>query len=93
LLTLLVAALIVATNADARLVVMHGYADYTSALVWIQADAPGVVNVRWRTEHDGRDHSLTLDAKAADDDVVIARLTGLAPGARATRRNSNRHPA
>ena len=84
LLTLLVAALIVATSADARLVVMHGYADYTSALVWIQADAPGVVNVRWRTEHDGRDHSLTLDAKAADDDVVIARLTGLAPGARAT---------
>jgi alkaline phosphatase D len=84
LLTLLFAALIVATNADARLVVMHGYADYTSALVWIQADAPGVVNVRWRTEHDGRDHSLTLDAKAMDDDVVIARLTGLAPGARAT---------
>jgi hypothetical protein len=72
------------TLADARLVVMHGYADYTSALVWIQADAPGDVQVRWRTEHDGREHALTLDAKAADDDVVLARLTGLAPGARAT---------
>ena len=28
--------------ADARLVVMHGYADYTSALVWVQAQAPWV---------------------------------------------------
>ena len=83
-----VAALFVAgicvTSAEARLVVMHGYADYTSALVWIQADAPGAVQVRWRTEHDGRDHALTLDAKAVDDDVVVARLTGMAPGARAT---------
>ena len=63
---------------------MHGYADYTSALVWIQTDAPGAVQVRWRTAHDGRDHALTLDAKAVDDDVVVARLTGMAPGARAT---------
>jgi alkaline phosphatase D len=69
---------------EARLVVMHGYADYTSALVWIQAEAPGAVRVRWRTEQDGGNHELVLDAKALDDDVVIARLTGLSPGARAT---------
>ena len=29
--------------AKPRLVVMHGYADYTSAIVWIQTDAPGAV--------------------------------------------------
>lgn len=63
---------------------MHGFADYTSALVWIQAEAAGPVRVHWRTEHDGLDHEMTLDAKAADDDVVLARLTGLSPGARAT---------
>jgi alkaline phosphatase D len=80
----LVAACFCAGGAQARLVVMHGYADYTSALVWIQVEAPGAVHVRWRTEHDGREHELTLDAKAADDDVVLARLTGLSPGTRAT---------
>jgi len=73
-----------ASAAQARLIVMHGYADYTSALVWVQAEAPGPLRFRWRTEQDGRDHELTLDARATDDDVVIARLSGLAPGARAT---------
>jgi alkaline phosphatase D len=76
-------ALLGASAAHARLVVMHGYADYTSALVWVQAEAPGPIRIRWRTEHDGRDHESTLDARADDDDVVLARLGGLAPGARA----------
>ena len=74
---------LVAIGADAKLVVMHGYADYTSALVWIQAEAPGPIHVRWRSDHDNVEHELTLDALAANDDVVLARLTGLAPGARA----------
>jgi alkaline phosphatase D len=73
-----------ANAVDARLVVMHGHADYTSALLWIQAEAPGAIRVRWRTAHDGNDHELALDALASNDDVVIARLTGLAPGSRAT---------
>ncbi len=77
------AVLLVAPPAQARLVVMHGYADYTSALVWVQADAPGPVRFRWLTEHDGVEHETVIDARAADDDVVLARLTGLAPGARA----------
>ena len=72
-----------ATCAHARLVVMHGYAAYTSALVWVQADAPGPIRFRWLTEHDGVEHETIIDARAADDDVVLARLTGLAPGARA----------
>ena len=78
-------ALLLATaHAQARLVVMHGYADYTSALVWIQADTPGTIRVRWRTEHDGVLHTLALEARDADDDVVVARLSGLLPGTRAT---------
>jgi len=70
--------------AVAHLVVMHGYADYTSALLWIQAEGPGPIHVRWRSDHDGLAHELTLDARTANDDVVVARLTGLAPGTRAT---------
>src|ERR1700682_5130835 len=67
-------------SASARLTVMHGFVYYTSALVWIQADAPGPVEVVWRTEGDDRERRTTLDARAADDNVVIARLTGLLPG-------------
>ena len=70
--------------ADARLVVMHGYADYTSALVWVQAQVPGPVRIRWRSEHDGIEHEAAFEARAANDDIVLARLTGLAPGGRAT---------
>lgn len=66
--------------ADAHLVVMHGFTDYTSALLWIQADAPGPIRVQWRSAHDGVDHASTLDAGVPDDNVVVARLTGLAPG-------------
>ena len=80
----LVLAWSAAICAHAHLVVMHGHADYTSALLWIQAEAPGPIHVRWRTEHDGREHALDLDARASDDDVVVARLDGLAPGTRAT---------
>jgi alkaline phosphatase D len=65
--------------ATAKLVVMHGYADYTSAVVWIQAEAPGPVEVTWRAGE--ADLRLTLDAAAANDRVVVARLTGLSPGA------------
>jgi alkaline phosphatase D len=72
------------TLTDARLVVMHGYAEYTSALVWVQADAPGPIRIRWRSEHDGIEHETALEARAENDDIVLARLTGLAPGARAS---------
>ena len=73
-----------ASEAQPRLVVMHGYVDYTSALLWVQSEAPGPISIHWRTEHDGRDHALTLDARSSEDDVVLVRLTGLSPGARAT---------
>ena len=31
--------------ADARMVVMHGFADYTSATLWVQTDGPGTVTI------------------------------------------------
>ena len=75
---------LVASGALARLVVMHGYADVTSALVWIQADAAGPIRVTWQPEGRAEPRHLTLDAVAADDFVVVARLTGLAAGGRAS---------
>src|SRR5437762_12583608 len=66
--------------AVAGLTVMHGYIDYASALVWIQTDAPGPVEVSWRVEGDELTRRATFDARAADDNVVVARLTGLLPG-------------
>ena len=69
-----------AGSTQAKLTVMHGYADFTSALLWILTDAPGPVAIAWRVEGDERERSTTLDATAANDHVVLARLTGLAPG-------------
>jgi len=73
-----------ALPAHAKLTVMHGFADYASVLLWIQADAPGTVDVTWRIAGDSRDRSVRLDARAADDNVVVARLSGLTPDAAAT---------
>ena len=75
--------LFAASPATARLVVMHGYADVTSALVWIQADAPGPIRVSWRPEGTERERVLDLEAIAANELAVVARLSGLAPGASA----------
>src|SRR6266498_2680763 len=67
-------------SAAAKLVVMHGFADYTSALLWVQAQSPGPIEVSWRIDGEAREQLITLDADDAHDDVVIARITGLAPG-------------
>ena len=75
-----------APAGSAKLVVMHGYADVTSALVWIQADAPGPIRVAWRPAGSEREQSVTLEARAQEDNVVVARLTGLSPGATAAYR-------
>jgi alkaline phosphatase D len=79
-----VALAVVAESAPARLVVMHGYADATSALVWIQADAAGTIGVTWHPEGRTDARRMTLDPVAANDFVVVARLTGLAAGGRAS---------
>jgi alkaline phosphatase D len=80
-------ALALAINtAAAKLVVMHGYADLTSATLWIQADAPGPVSVSWRPDSDTEPRQVALVADAANDNVVVARLTGMKPGMQATYR-------
>src|SRR5437016_575429 len=67
-------------SAAAKLVVMHGFADYTSALLWVQAQAPGAIEITWRVDGESRERAVTLDARDSHDNVVIARVTGLAPG-------------
>ena len=70
----------VAMPAGAKLTIMHGFADYTSALVWIMADAPGPIAVSWQPEGQVTERQLTLDATAVSGNAVLARLTGLKPG-------------
>src|SRR5688500_663765 len=74
-------SLLFAQTAAARLVVMHGYADVTSALVWIQAEAPGPIRIAWRADGSEREQFMTLDASPSQELAVVARLSGLAPGA------------
>lgn len=68
-----------APAAPARLTLMHGYADYTSALLWIQAERDGPIAVTWRAR-DGSERSVAAQSTAADDRIVRVRLTDLAPG-------------
>jgi len=72
-----------AAPADAALVVMHGYAELTSAVLWIQTDAPGIVTVTWRPDGESLERRLEVTASSDHDDVVVARLTGMKPGATA----------
>ncbi len=81
---LALAALALPAAAWARLVVMHGYADVTSAMLWVQAGAPGPIEVSWRPEGSDRERKLTLQATAELENSVVARLGGLLPGASAS---------
>ena len=71
-------------DAHARLVVMVGFADYTSLTLWVQADRAGPVEIEVAPEAAGSAGAgaqrLTLAAEAATDYVVTARPGGLAPG-------------
>jgi len=74
------AAVALAFSAGAAaLTLMHGYADVGSASLWIQTSRPGAVEVAW-TAAGGETRTLRLDAAAAEDNVVVARLSGLVPG-------------
>ena len=74
-------AIACAQPALAKLVVMHGYADQTSALLWIQAAAPGPIEVAWSEAGGQNERRLALRAVAADENIVVARLADLIPGA------------
>jgi alkaline phosphatase D len=83
---LAIAAWSAADRAAARLVVMHGYAELTSATLWIQADRATTVTVRWRVDGATDERAMELAATDANDYVVVARLTGLRPAGSATYR-------
>jgi alkaline phosphatase D len=76
----------IAPPLAAKLVVMHGFADYTSALLWVQAEAPGQIEIAWRVDGDLHERVARFDAQRAHDNIVLARLGGLAPGRDATYR-------
>jgi alkaline phosphatase D len=78
--TLAVTGLLAVSPVTAKLVVMHGYADLTSATLWIQTDASGTVTVTWRPDGDTALRRVELQAVPANDHVVVARLTGMKPG-------------
>jgi alkaline phosphatase D len=68
-----------APAALARLTLMHGFVDYTSALLWVQAEQDGPIAVTWRAR-DGAERRITAEPRAADDRTVTIRLTDLVPG-------------
>jgi alkaline phosphatase D len=79
----LVALAATARPAAAGLVLMNGPAELTSATLWIQADAEATIVVAWRPDGDAAERRVELKATAATDYAVVARLTGLKPGATA----------
>ena len=80
---LALAACVTAHPAAAALVVMRGHAELTSATLWIQTDTATPVKLSWRVDGEAVERTLELAAAKADDHVVVARLTGLKPGATA----------
>jgi alkaline phosphatase D len=80
------AAWLTASAAAAKLVVMHGPAELTSATLWIQTDVPTAVTVSWRAEGEADERTQELAATDANERIVLARLTGLTPGATAAYR-------
>jgi alkaline phosphatase D len=86
--TLVVAAACSCLPAHAKLVVMHGYAELTSATLWIQSDHASPVTLRWRVDGEAQERSVELTATEANDYVVVGRLSGLKPGRPATYRVS-----
>jgi len=76
----LFALFIAASVAHARLVVMHGYADYTSAILWMQADAPGTIAIELLGEQPGDVRRFSALASPAEDYAASLRIPGLSPG-------------
>jgi alkaline phosphatase D len=74
-----VALCALASCAHARLTLMHGFADYASALLWVQAEQDGAVTVTWRAR-DGSARRIDTNVGAVEDRVALVRLTDLAPG-------------
>jgi alkaline phosphatase D len=65
----------------AGIVLMHGPAEETSAVLWIQTEIPSRVVVTWRPEGEAAERRAEFTSAASADNVVVARLAGLRPGA------------
>ncbi len=79
-LALIAVALLPAAPATAAITAMHGFADYTSVMLWIQTERAGPVEIDVAPEAGGEARRLSLVADAAHDHVVTVRIPGLAPG-------------
>lgn len=66
--------------AQAGLTLMHGYADYTSATLWIQLDRGGPVDVEITPQPGGAATHFSLTAGGATDFTATLRVPGLQPG-------------
>lgn len=66
--------------SQARLTILHGYADYTSATLWIQAERAGPVDVEVASDAGGETMRFSLPANAAADFSASLRIPGLRPG-------------
>ena len=72
-----VALCALAPPALGRLTLMHGFVDYTSALLWVQAEHDGAVAVTWR----GRDGLAAYEAnKQSLLDIVASHDGQVTPG-------------
>jgi alkaline phosphatase D len=71
-----------AALAHAKLVVMHGYADYTSAILWLQTDRPAAVVIDVAPESGGAATHYAIDTSAENDATASFRVPGLTPGTR-----------
>jgi len=74
--------LLLATAAQARITVMHGFADYTSVTLWVQTERPGPVEVELAPDGGGEPHRAAATADTAYDNVLALRVPGLVPGTR-----------
>jgi alkaline phosphatase D len=64
----------------AALTVMHGFADYTSVLLWVQTDRAGDVDIEIAPESGGESRRIKANAETGNDLVVATRIGGLLPG-------------
>ncbi|MDQ6619053.1 MAG: alkaline phosphatase D family protein [Pseudomonadota bacterium] len=69
-----------ALPAQAGVVVMHGYADYTSATLWVQTEGPATIALEVRGEDSVAPRRFALEATQRTDYTASLRVPGLSPG-------------
>jgi len=59
---------------------MHGYADYTSATLWVQTDGPGTVTIAVMEDAGTSPREFSVELTSATDYATSLRVPKLAPG-------------